>query len=370
MPTPKLTVEETRRAAGRLSQDIARLAVRPVRLMEVCGTHTMAIFRSGIRDLLPPAVELVSGPGCPVCVTPAEYIDQAILYSRQPDTLIASFGDMLRVPGSFSSLQAEKAAGADIRVVYSPLDAVQLAREQPDQTVIFLAVGFETTAPTAAAAILAAEQNGLENFLVLSAPKLVPPALKQLLNGAGTKVDGFLLPGHVCAVTGLEPFAFLAADYGVSAVAAGFEGLDILLAIRMLLEQRASRSPAVTNQYGRVVRSGGNPEARRVLDKVYETVNSRWRGFGDIAASGLGVREAYRRFDAAFVRPLPLAAAEDYAVARGCRCGEILQGLIQPKQCPLFGRECTPANPVGACMVSTEGTCAAWHQYGAGRWQQ
>ncbi|HWR41359.1 MAG TPA: hydrogenase formation protein HypD [Patescibacteria group bacterium] len=369
MPTRKLTVDEIRRAAEHLARDIERLVRRPLRLMEVCGTHTVAIFRSGIRELLPPELELVSGPGCPVCVTPAEYIDQAVRYSRQPDVLIASFGDMLRVPGSFSSLLAEKAAGADVRVVYSPLDAVQLAGEYPGKTVIFLAVGFETTAPAAAAAIVTAERAGLPNFLTLSAPKLVPPALKHLLDGSGTQVDGFLLPGHVCAVTGLEPFGFLAVEYGVPAVVAGFEGLDILQAIRALLENLAAGSPEIGNQYGRVVRAAGNPEACHILEEVYEPVDSRWRGIGDIPVSGLKVRESYRRLDAAAVRPLP-AIAGTKAAADGCRCGQVLQGLIRPAQCPLFGRQCTPERPVGACMVSGEGTCAAWYKYGAGRWQQ
>ena len=368
MQTQPLTTEETRRAAGILVRDIERLAVRPVRLMEVCGTHTVAIFRAGIRQLLPPTVELVSGPGCPVCVTPAEYIDQAILYSRQPDVIIATFGDMLRVPGSSSSLLAEKADGADIRIMYSPLDALQWAAQQPDKTVILLAVGFETTAPTTAAAILAAQRSGQGNFLLLSAPKLVPPTLDALLTDPRSRVDGFLLPGHVCAITGLEPFTFLPERHGVPAVAAGFEGLDILQAIRMLLENLAQGLPVVGNQYGRVVRPEGNPEARRIMNEVYEPTAARWRGFGVIAGSGLMVREKYRRFDAAVVRPQRVTAAADIA-DRGCRCGEVLQGLISPAECPLFGKVCIPERPVGACMVSSEGTCAAWYKYGAGSWQ-
>ncbi|WP_425058435.1 Hydrogenase maturation factor HypD [Sporomusa carbonis] len=361
----RLTVEETGRAARFFADGIKRMASRPVRIMEVCGTHTVAIFRAGIRQLLPPEVELVSGPGCPVCVTPNEYIDTAIACSRCPDTVIATFGDMLRVPGSQSSLMAEKAQGADIRIVYSPLDSLRIARENPGKKVVFLAVGFETTAPTAAATVLQAEQQGLENFFVLSAHKLAPPALKAILAAPDSRIDGFLLPGHTAAISGLAPYRFVAEEHRVPAVVTGFEALDILQAIYLLLKQIAAGQPVLVNQYRRVVKSAGNPAAMRVLNQVYRPVDTVWRGFGVIAGSGLRLTAAYERYDAAAALPLVKAVSREPA---GCRCGEVLRGLIVPAGCPHFGQSCTPEHPVGACMVSVEGACAAWYKYGQGRW--
>lgn len=357
--------EDTRRIASFLVEEIDRLTARPIRLMEVCGTHTVAIFRAGIRQLLPPQVAVVSGPGCPVCVTPNAYLDAAIAYARREDVVLATFGDMLRVPGSASSLSAAKAEGADIRIVYSPLESLAIAAAQPEKKVIFLAVGFETTAPTAAATILAAKKRGLNNFFVLSAHKLVPPALRALLADPAVKVDGFLLPGHVCAITGEAPFRFLAEAHHLPAVIAGFEPLEILRAIYMLAKQLHDGAAGVENAYKQVVKPNGNPAARNVLAEVCEPDGANWRGIGHIPESGLRVNLAYRRYDAAAMLPIK---AEPTAEQPGCRCGEVLRGLIRPPECRLFGKVCLPEQPVGACMVSVEGACAAWYKYGSGRY--
>jgi len=358
--------DDTRRAADFFASEIDRLISRPVRLMEVCGTHTVAIFKAGIRQLLPLHVDLVSGPGCPVCVTANDYLDTAIAYCRQDDVIIATFGDMLRVPGSSSSLQAEKATGADIRIVYSPLDSLDIAAANPNKKIIFLGIGFETTAPTAAAAVLAAEQAGLANFYILSAHKLVPPALRALLTAAEVQVDGLLLPGHVSAIIGEAPYSFLVDEFGVPAVIAGFTPLDILQAVYMLAQQIGAGAASLQNQYSRVVRPAGNPAARQVLDRVYGGADAAWRGIGVIPGSGLGMRPEYRRFDALAALPVNV---EETREAVGCRCGEVLRGVVRPTDCALFGAACVPEAPVGSCMVSVEGTCAAWYKYGGGRWQ-
>lgn len=361
-----MTADEIRRSAAYYTDAISTLADRPLRLMEVCGTHTVSIFKAGIRQLLPESVELVSGPGCPVCVTPNSYLDTAIAYSRQTDVIITTFGDMLKVPGSTSSLMAEKAAGADIRIVYSPLDSLDIARANGQKKVIFLAVGFETTAPTAAATVLAAAEAKTDNFFLLSAHKLVPPALRALLNDPSTRVDGFLLPGHVSAIIGEEPYRFLGEEYGTPAVIAGFDALDILQAVYRLVSQIHDREPALENCYRRIVRPAGNPAALSVLDRVYQSAPADWRGIGVIEGSGLNLRPDYGRYDARRVLPVTVEPLQEH---RGCRCGEVLRGYIKPQECSLFGKLCTPEHPIGACMVSVEGTCAAWHRYGAGRWQ-
>lgn len=358
--------EEMRQAAAFFTGEINRLITKPVRLMEVCGTHTVAIFKAGIRQLLPPQVELVSGPGCPVCVTPNDYLDTAIAYSRFPDCIITTFGDMLRVPGSASSLAAEKAEVADIRIVYSPLESLDIAASHPAKKVIFLAVGFETTAPLAAATVLAAEQRGLANFYVLSAHKLVPPALSALLADREVRVDGFLLPGHVSAIIGEQPYHFLAEKHHLPGVIAGFEPLDILQAVYMLARQIHAGEALLENQYRRIVKPDGNPAARQVLDQVYEPADAAWRGMGVIPDSGLRVNARYQSFDAFAALPLQVEKA---AEPTACRCGEVLRGIIKPADCKLFGKACVPEHPVGSCMVSVEGTCAAWHKYGAGKWQ-
>lgn len=358
--------QELRQAAAFFTREISRLINKPIRLMEVCGTHTVAIFKAGIRQLLPEQVELVSGPGCPVCVTTNSYLDAAIAYSQDPGVIVATFGDMLRVPGSSSSLSAEKANGADIRIVYSPMDSLDIAAANPAKTVIFLAVGFETTAPTAAATVLAAASRRLENFYMLSAHKLVPPALKALLTDDEIKADGFLLPGHVSAIIGEAPYNFVVQDYHVPAVIAGFQPLEILQAVYSLAKQISSGTAYLENQYRQVVRADGNPVARQVLATVYRPADAAWRGMGVIAGSGLVLNEEYSRFDAGKHVPVCVEAA---AEAAHCRCGEVLRGRIKPAECLLFGKTCVPENPVGSCMVSVEGTCAAWYKYGAGRWQ-
>lgn len=362
----RMTPGQVRQAADFFVHEIKKMTVRPLRLMEVCGTHTVAIFKAGIRQLLPEEVELVSGPGCPVCVTPNRYLDTAIAYSQKQDVIITTFGDMLRVPGSCSSLMAAKAEGADVRIVYSPLDSIEIAKANTGKKVIFLAVGFETTAPTAAATILSAEQAKLNNFFVLSAHKLVPPALKALLAAPHIKVDGFLLPGHVSAIIGLEPYRFLCHDYNIPAVVAGFEPLDILQSVYMLVKQLALGEASIENQYSRIVPQTGNQSARQVLERVYQPADAEWRGLGLINSSGLKLKEAYTSFDAQTNIPIDPGLSREQ---KGCRCGEVLCGIIKPTACPLFGQSCRPEHPVGACMVSVEGSCAAWYKYGAGRWQ-
>ncbi len=362
-----MTNEEVKHAADFFTKEIARLSEgQSIRLMEVCGTHTVAIFKAGIRQLLPENVELVSGPGCPVCVTPNEYLDTAIAYSKQPEVIITTFGDMLKVPGSSSTLAAQKAIGADIRILYSPLESLEIAKENPDKKVIFLAVGFETTAPLAAATILMAKESGITNFYVLSAHKLVPPALEILLKGENCRVDGFLLPGHVSAMIGLRPYEFLIEEFQIPAVVAGFEPLDILQSIYLLVKQIHEGVATLENQYSRIVAAKGNEVACQTLYKVYERADTVWRGIGNLPASGLRVREEYSAFDAQRNIPVTVEITKEHA---GCRCGEVLQGIVLPTDCPLFGKNCIPEHPIGSCMVSVEGTCAAWYKYGAGRWQ-
>ena len=364
----ELTREQQRALAGELVAEIGRLAEqagRHLRFMEVCGTHTVSIFRAGLRQMLPENVELVSGPGCPVCVTPDEYMDKAMAYARREDVIITTFGDMLKVPGTESSLGEVKARGADIRIVYSPLDSLQVAKENPDKKVIFLAVGFETTAPTAAATVLAAEQAGLKNLFMLSAHKLVPPALRLLIDDPEVLVDGFILPGHVSVVTGTEPFRFLETEYHIPGVVTGFEPLQILRSLYRLTKQVAAGEAKVENEYGSVVKEGGNPTSIAITNKVYEPVAAKWRGIGEIPASGLKMREAYKAYDIEEVLPLPPTELPQ-AKKTACRCGEVLKGMVNPPECPLFGKACIPTHAIGPCMVSVEGVCAAWYKYGKG----
>ena len=348
-------------------RDIVGTHGKRIRLMEVCGTHTVAIFRAGLRQILPEEVELVSVPGCPVCVTADDYIDAAIAYAGMEDVIITTFGDMLKVPGTRSSLAEAQAAGADVRIVYSPLDALTIAAENPTKQVVFLAVGFETTAPTEAAAVLAAEAQGIRNFFLFSAQKLVPPVMRALLDGGETHVDGFLLPGHVSVVTGTETFEFLARDYSVPGVVGGFEPLEILRAIQLLVRQIGAGEARIENAYETVVRPAGNPVARAAIERVYKPASVRWRGLGEIPASGLAMREEYATFDFARVRPLSVETVGDGR--HGCRCGEVLRGAIVPRDCNLFGKACVPEHAIGPCMVSVEGTCAAWYKYGGGRFR-
>ncbi|MCH5277420.1 MAG: hydrogenase formation protein HypD [Desulfovibrionaceae bacterium] len=337
---------------------------RPARFMEVCGTHTVSIFQSGLRSLLPPGLTHLSGPGCPVCVTHEAEVALFLELAGRDKTLLATFGDLVRVPGPDGrSLKHAQADGARVQIVYSPLDAVRLAGEHPGDSVVFLGVGFETTAPAVAGAVLSARRRGVTNFCVLSCHKLVPPVLRVLLEkdqGRSRSIDAFLLPGHVAVVLGLEPFRFVAESHGRPAVVAGFEPADILSALCLMLEQLRTGRPAAVNAYGRAVDAGGSPAALAVLNQVFRVCDARWRGLGLIPDSGLTLRDEFASFNA--VERLGLSLP-DTAPIPGCRCGQVLSGSITPDQCPLFGKSCTPRNPTGPCMVSSEGSCAAWYRY-------
>jgi hydrogenase expression/formation protein HypD len=339
------------------------LGRQAVLLMEVCGTHTMSIARAGLRPLLPSGLELLSGPGCPVCVTPTGYIDAAIRLAERPDVIITTFGDMLRVPGTRDTLESARAAGADVRIVYSPMKSLEFASQNPGRTVVFLAVGFETTAPATATLIRTAAETRTDNLTVLSAHKLIPPALRLIASDPEIRVDGFFLPGHVSVVIGKGPYEFIAKEFGRGCVITGFEPEDVLEATDMLLKQMSGGRAEVENQYRRVVRPQGNPEARRRIEEIFEREDASWRGFGRIAESGLAVREAFSRFDAARRFEVEISVEEPRT---GCRCGDVLKGKMRPVECPLFAGPCTPAAPVGACMVSSEGACAASFRYERG----
>jgi hydrogenase expression/formation protein HypD len=358
-------IEEYRNAdlARSLIENIKKTSRRPIRLMEVCGTHTVSIFRSGIRSVLPETVSLLSGPGCPVCVTDQKEIDAFIELARLDEVIITTFGDLIRVPGSDSSLEKERAAGRDIRVVYSTFDALEIAQKRPDQKVVFLGVGFETTAPTIAAAILQAAQLKLNNFSVISAHKLVPPALETLMNLDEVRIDGFILPGHVSVIIGVDAYRPFFDRYRIPCVVAGFEPADILQAINMLTEMIEKESPDLQNAYPRAVTLDGNPKARQILQTVFEPDDACWRGIGMIPQSGLKIRDDFALHDAEkqFDFRLP-----ETRIPGGCACGEILTGKKSPPDCKLFRTVCTPVEPVGPCMVSTEGTCAAYFKYYTG----
>jgi hydrogenase expression/formation protein HypD len=340
---------------------IEAMSTRPVRLMEFCGGHTHAIMRYGLRTLLPSTVELRSGPGCPVCVTDNADLDRAIALSRQPGLILTTFGDMMRVPGSTQSLQDAKATGADVRMVYSTLDALQIARDNPEKAVVFLGVGFETTAPTIAAAILQAAGEGLDNFSVLSLHKLTPPATVAILDAGEVALDGVIGPGHVTTIIGSDAWAFLPARYGVPVAVAGFEPLDILRAVADLIQMAEDGRPAVANTYARSVTPEGNLAAREVMARVFEVGAASWRGLGVVADSGLDIRPGFAAFDAGQVFDIEPGPTLEH---RGCRCGDVLRGTLTPTQCPLFDTACTPAKPIGPCMVSAEGACAAYYQFG------
>lgn len=334
---------------------------RPLTFMEVCGTHTVSIFQSGLRSLLPPSITHLSGPGCPVCVTSDAEAALFIDLAKNPEIIIATFGDLLRVPGpNGQSLKHASASGANVEIVYSPLDALAIAKNNPEKKVVFLGVGFETTAPTTAAAVLTAQRENINNFLLLAMHKLVPPALETLLADEASAINAFLLPGHVATITGLGPFGFLAEKWRKPSVVGGFEAADILLALCKMAEQLANGKAAVENAYPRAVNDMGNPRAQALLAEVFETCDAPWRGLGVLPQSGLALRSRYSRFDAQKALGLQLP---DVAPIAGCKCGEILKGRMAPPKCPLFGKKCTPQNPVGPCMVSTEGSCAAWFKY-------
>lgn len=349
--------------ARQLGETLKNYRGRPVTIMEVCGTHTMAIFRYGIRSLLPENIRLISGPGCPVCVTPAFYLNAALKLTRKKDVILTTFGDMMRVPGSRSSLIQEKAKGADVRMVYSPLDALKIAEENPDKKVVFLSIGFETTTPVCALAVTNAKKRGLKNFSILSANKTMPEALKLLAVDKDIGVNGYLYPGHVSAILGTSLYEELAKDYGVSGVVTGFEPLDMLSAIITLARNIQEGKTVLENQYSRVVSKEGNPLALEKTYEVFEAADAVWRGIGEIPDSGLSVRKEYEDYDAWKVFDIKLDTTEE---PKGCLCGEVLKGKKTPKDCKLFNKACTPENPVGSCMVSSEGTCAAYYKYGEG----
>ena len=334
---------------------------RSVRIMEVCGTHTTEFFRTGVKDIFPPGVHLVDGPGCPVCVTPNEYLDRAIEIGRRHGAVIATFGDMIKVPSSYSSLAREAAGGMDVRVVYSPMNALEMAAEDPSRQVMFLSVGFETTAPAEAATILDAKKRNIKNFSILPGNKLTPPAVDALLAAGETKIDGFILPGHVSAVIGVAAWRFISERYGRPGVVAGFDAADLMMGTISLIELIMRNSPETLNQYPRVVREEGNRHAVELMHRVFAPADARWRGIGVIPGSGLDVRADYAEFDAA--RRFPVSPPEPVE-APGCRCGELLRGLIAPPECALYGGACTPEDPVGPCMVSMEGPCSAYYKYG------
>ncbi len=340
--------------------ELAARIKRPLKFMEVCGTHTLSACRSGLRWLLPENISLLAGPGCPVCVTPAAYIDQAIALSRQPGVTIATFGDLLRVPGT-SSLEQERARGARVRVVYSAADALQEAAQHPQQEVVFMGVGFETTAPTVAWTIQEAQAQGWRNYSVLCAHKTMPAAMQALLDSDAVQLDGFLCPGHGSTIIGSRPYAALCRQYAIPCVVAGFEASDMLAAIELLLRQVLAGRAAVEIQYKRGVNASGNPAAQAILSRVFEACPSEWRGLGTIPRSGLRLRRRFRDYDAA--RRWPELELPPPSRPTGCICGDILRGVRTPPECPLFAQACRPATPLGACMVSSEGACAAYYRY-------
>ncbi|MFC1986029.1 hydrogenase formation protein HypD [Chloroflexota bacterium] len=356
-------VEEFRnpRLARRLIDRIHRRSTRPTRLMEFCGGHTVAIFKHGLRQLLPPNIQMLSGPGCPVCVTSSADLNRAIAMAHLPGVIITSFGDMIRVPGSHSSLRQAKAEGGDVRVVYSAQDALQIARDNPDKSVIFLGIGFETTAPTVAAAIMQAEQEIVNNFYVLSLHKLCPPIMKVLLDLGEVRLNGIICPGHVSTIIGSRPYQFIPENYDISCVVSGFEPLDILLCIDMLVNQIETGQREVEIAYRRGVKPEGNQPALELMEAVFEVSEADWRGIGVVPSSGLVLKEKYRQFDARAnfdINPEPSHEA------KGCICGSILRGVSTPLDCKLFRNSCTPERPVGPCMVSSEGSCATYYHYG------
>jgi hydrogenase expression/formation protein HypD len=343
--------ERIRAAAERLPRGIT--------IMEVCGTHTNAIAAAGLRRLLPATVRLIAGPGCPVCVTPVGYVDRAEALAHRPGTIVCTFGDLLRVPSTRGSLERARADGGDVRIVYSPRDAVAIAHENPASTVVFLGVGFETTVPTVAAALAEAEGDGVANLLVLSGHKVMPPPLRALAGDPDVRIDGLLCPGHVSVITGWRAFSFLPEEYGLGAAVVGFAPTDVLRGVLELIEQQVAGAPRVVNLYSRVVTADGNAAAQAVVDRFFAPADVVWRGLGTIPGSGLALRAAYRYRDAEAIE-VDVCDPEEPA---GCRCGEVLKGSIDPPECPLFATACTPASAIGACMVSSEGTCAAWYRH-------
>lgn len=339
---------------------LQRLATRPWTIMEICGGQTHSLVKNGILGMLPPAVTMVHGPGCPVCVTPLGLIDDALMLAREKGVILCSFGDMLRVPGTRESLLEAKAAGADVRIVYSPLEALELARRQPDRQVVFFAVGFETTAPANALSVVQAAQLGVDNYTVLASHVLVPPAMEAILADPDSRIDAFLAAGHVCTIMGLEEYQPIVERYQVPVIVTGFEPLDLLQGITMAVRQLEAGEARLENQYTRVVQPEGNRLAQDTIQQVFEVSDREWRGIGTIPGSGYAVREDYARFDARRHFGLSAHPAETH---NGCQAGEVLKGRLKPRDCPYFGKGCSPETPMGAPMVSSEGACAAYYHF-------
>jgi len=358
-------VEEYRDAelGKRLLDRIHRRSTKSARLMEFCGGHTITIVKHGIRQLLPDTIEMLSGPGCPVCVTATADLDKAIALARQPGVIITTFGDMIKVPGSYSSLQQVKADGGNVRIVYSTQDALNIARDNPAKSVIFLGIGFETTAPTIAVSILEAEREEINNYYVLSCHKLCPPVMKALLDSGEVRLDGIVCPGHVSTIIGSLPYEFIPRDYGIACAISGFEPLDVLLCIDMLVAQIENAEPKVEIAYRRGVTPEGNRHALDIMFQVFEPAEANWRGIGAIPGSGLILRKEYQRFDAEHAFNIELPPPRE---PKGCICGDILRGVKTPLDCQLFRQACHPEHPVGPCMVSAEGSCSIYYQYGEG----
>jgi hydrogenase expression/formation protein HypD len=344
-----------------LVEKLQNAVTRPTRIMEVCGTHTMAIFRNGIRTILPDGLDIVSGPGCPVCVTSASHMDAFIHLAEIPEVRVAIFGDLFRVPGTNGSLANASSRGAKVDIVYSPMDALDLARQNPKELVVFLGVGFETTTPAIAATILAAQRENIENFCVFSTHKVIPGPLGALMQDPDLQINGLLCPGHVSAIIGASAYQPFVDNYGLACVVAGFEPADLLNGLILLARQVSEQSPRVDNIYPRVVSWEPNRRAEAMVTEIFEPVDMEWRGLGTIEQSGLAIRSKYHQFDAEARLEIELP---DVGEATGCLCGQILKGQTIPPECPLFDRRCTPASPIGPCMVSSEGTCAAFHKYG------
>ena len=348
--------------AQKLAEQIAGLTTRPLKIMEVCGGHTHTIFKYGIEDLLPENITMIHGPGCPVCVIPLGRVDDAISIAQQPGVIFTTFGDAMRVPGSKTSLLDAKASGADVRMVYSPLDALKIAKKHPDKQVVFLALGFETTAPSTAMTVLQAAKENVENFSAFCNHITIVPALKALLDSPDLQLDGFLGPGHVSTVIGTRPYEFVSREYGKPVAVAGFEPLDILQSIYMVVRQFVEGRAEVENQYARCISRDGNRKALEVLFEVFEPRDYfEWRGLGSIAHSGMKLRRKYAQFDAELKFNVPGLAIAD---PKACQCGEILKGVKRPWECKVFGTACTPETPIGSCMVSSEGACAAYYNFG------
>lgn len=350
--------QEAAELAGKIADTCA--GFERIQLMEVCGTHTVNLFRSGVKSLMPKNLRLISGPGCPVCVTSQAYIEAACELATRPKVTVCTYGDMMRVPGSNGSLGEHRAQGADVAVVYSARDALHLAEKNPDREVVFLAVGFETTAPAAAAVVLEAKQKGVRNFFIMSGHKLVIPAMRALLSGGGAQIDGFLCPGHVSVIIGADAYRPIAEEFGKPCVVMGFEPRQMMEGILRLVQQVAAGRATVENVYSVAVSKTGNATARQCVEKVFAPAPVTWRAIGVLPGSGLELRLEYRRFDAPVHFGITFGPDESPA---GCRCGDVIQGRLSPPECALFGTSCTPVQPVGPCMVSSEGTCAAWYKY-------